>query len=51
VVPPKGLPRHLLVALAQAGVIEAHAGGEAAEELGVRRRLAEGRDRGRLRLT
>ena len=45
VVPVERLARHLLVRLAQARVVEPHARGEAAEELGVRERLAERRDR------
>ena len=41
----KACARHLLVALAQARVVEAHARGEPAEQLRVRQRLAERRDR------
>jgi len=50
-VPLEGLPGHLLVRVAQARVVEAHAGSQPAEQLGVRHRLAEGAIAGRLRLT
>ncbi len=45
VVPVEGLSGHLLVAVAEARVVEAHAGRETPEELGVRPGLTLGRDR------